>query len=121
MKFLANENFPLASVRRLRDAHYDVASVTEDAPGITDHEVLTRAQQEGRIVVTFDRDYGELLYRKNFSATMGIVYFRFHPYSPLEPAEMLLHLLKVAGIELMGKFTVVEKTGIRQRCLPIKK
>jgi predicted nuclease of predicted toxin-antitoxin system len=76
MKFLANENFPLASVRRLRDAHYDVASVTEDAPGITDHEVLTRAQQEGRIVVTFDRDYGELLYRKGFSATMGIVYFR---------------------------------------------
>jgi len=121
MKFLANENFPLASVRRLRVAHHDIASVIEDAPGITDHEVLTRAQKEGRIVVTFDRDYGELLYRKEFSATMGIVYFRFHPYSPLEPAEMLLDLLKLEGIELMGKFTVVERKGVRQRSLPIKK
>ena len=103
MKFLANENFPLASVRRLRDAHYDVASVTEDAPGITDHEVLTRAQQEGRIVVTFDRDYGELLYRKNFSATMGIVYFRFHPYSPLEPARDAFRFTEVGRNRVDGK------------------
>ena len=49
MRFLANENFPLPSVRLLRLGGYDVASVTEDSPGIEDTEVLTRA---------VNRDYG---------------------------------------------------------------
>ena len=61
MNFLANENFPLLSIHQLRNAHHDVASVIEDTPGAKDHEVLTRAQKEKRIVLTFDRDYGELL------------------------------------------------------------
>jgi len=121
MKFLANENFPLASVRHLRGAHFDVTSITEDTPGSTDHEVLTRAQKEGRIVLTFDRDYGELLYRKEFSSPIGIVYFRFHPSYPVEPGEMLLHLLKTEGVELMERFTVLERGGMRQRSIPIKK
>lgn len=46
MWFLANENFPLPSVRLLRQAGYDVASVTEDSPGIEDSEVLTRAAND---------------------------------------------------------------------------
>jgi predicted nuclease of predicted toxin-antitoxin system len=60
MWFLANENFPLPSVRLLRQAGYDVASITEDSPGIEDSEVLTRAANEQQVVITFDRDYGEL-------------------------------------------------------------
>jgi len=46
MRFLANENFPLLSVRLLRQAGYDVASMTEDSPGMEDSEVLTRAAYE---------------------------------------------------------------------------
>ena len=63
MRFLANENFPLRSVNRLREAGYDIASITEDSPGVTDSEVLARAADEERIILTFDRDYGELIYR----------------------------------------------------------
>jgi Domain of unknown function (DUF5615) len=43
MRFLANENFPLQSVRLLRQADLEVASITEDSPGIEDAEVLARA------------------------------------------------------------------------------
>jgi predicted nuclease of predicted toxin-antitoxin system len=63
MRFLANENFPLQSVRILRQADLEVASVTEDSPGIEDAEVLARAADEQRVILTFDRDYGELIYR----------------------------------------------------------
>lgn len=63
MRFLANENFPLPSIILLRQGGYDVASMTEDSPGMEDSEVLTRASDEQRIILTFDRDYGELIYR----------------------------------------------------------
>jgi predicted nuclease of predicted toxin-antitoxin system len=55
MNFLANENFPLFSIRFLRTAGYNVASVIEDTPGAKDHDVLKRAQKEVRILLTFDR------------------------------------------------------------------
>jgi hypothetical protein len=42
MLFLANENFPLESIRKLRKAGYDVVSVSEDSPGIEDKEILFR-------------------------------------------------------------------------------
>jgi predicted nuclease of predicted toxin-antitoxin system len=121
MNFLANENFPLVSINRLRNTNHDVASVLEDSSGAKDHEVLTRAQRENRIILTFDRDYGELLYREQLSAPSGIVYFRFDPVTPLEPTAILLELLATEGISLSGKFTVVERKGMRQRSLPAKK
>lgn len=62
MRFLANENFPLPSVRLLRSAGHDVLSITEESPGISDDRILARAVAEERIILTFDRDYGELIY-----------------------------------------------------------
>ena len=61
MQFLANEDVPMASIRRLRAAGYDVASIIEDSPGVKDESVLSRAHAEQRIILTFDRDYGELI------------------------------------------------------------
>jgi predicted nuclease of predicted toxin-antitoxin system len=115
MRFLANENFPVASIERLRQAGHDVAAVIYDSPGAKDSEVLSRAVDEERIVLTFDRDYGELVYRRGKSAPVGIVYFRFDPLFPEEPAERLLELVREKHISLEKKFTVVERGRIRQR------
>jgi len=84
MRLLLNENIPLASVRALREAGHDVLAITEYSPGITDQEVLQLAQRENRIVVTFDRDYGELIYRRGLPVPNGILYLRFSPKTPLE-------------------------------------
>lgn len=118
MRFLANENFPLPSVRNLQAAGYDVAVIIEDSPGIEDAEVLTRAVAERRLILTFDRDYGELIYRLGLSPPSGVIYLRYQPQSPIEPAKQLLILLQVEGLQLEGKFTVVERERIRQRPLP---
>ena len=117
MDFLANENFPLSSIRLMRNAGYDVASVIEDTPGAKDHEILKRAHEEIRIVLTFDRDYGELIYRRKSFTPTGVVYFRFDPFTPEEPAEILLNILKTGKVEILGKFTVVERGRIRQKVL----
>ena len=61
MQFLANENFPRASIRRLRAMGHDVASVLECAPGANDRQVLVKATSGKRVILTFDRDYGEMV------------------------------------------------------------
>jgi predicted nuclease of predicted toxin-antitoxin system len=118
IRFLANENFPLKSAYRLREACYDVVAIIESAPGAKDRELLTRAAREHRIVLTFDRDYGKLIFRDKLAVPAGVVYFRFVPATPVEPAEYLSKLLSMRDLRLEGKFTVVERGRVRQRPLP---
>lgn len=118
MLFLANENFPLPSVRLLREGGYDVASITEDSPGIKDTEVLARAVDEQRIILTFDSDYGELIYRFRLPSPTGVIYLRFRPHTPQEPATLLLNLLQIEELQFEERFTVMERDRIRQRPLP---
>jgi len=117
MKFLANENFPVASIRRLRASGFDVASVIEDSPGAKDESVLSRAHAEQRVVLTFDRDYGELVFKRRLLAPHGIIFLRFAPAYPEEPAERFRELLKVEHVSLEGQFTVVGRGWVRQRPL----
>ena len=114
VRLLANENIPLATVEALRAAGEDVLSVTEDSPGATDEAVIQWAKREERIVVTFDRDYGELVFHHRLPPPAGVLYMRFEPKSPKEPA-VFIEQLKEDGVELEGRFTVVNRDGIRQR------
>ena len=118
MQFLADENFPLRSVYRLRETGHDVRAVAEDSPGAKDREILLCAAQERRVVLTFDRDYGELIYRWRLPLPKGVIYFRLTPTTPEGPAERLLELLATEGLSVAGKFTVVENLQVRQRPLP---
>jgi len=118
MRFLANENFPLESVRQLRGTGHDVLSVGESMPGIEDAKILSLAAQEGRVLLTFDRDYGELIYLRGMASPLGVIYLRFNPLTPSHPAEVVLELEKVSGLRLENRYTVVEPPRIRQRPLP---
>jgi len=60
MRFLANENFPGQAVEALRAAGHDVAWIHADAPGSPDELVLARAAREAAVLLTFDKDFGEL-------------------------------------------------------------
>ena len=120
MKFLANENFPLVSVRKLRTEGFDVTAVIEDSPGAKDRQVLTQAYDESRIILTFDRDYGELIYRHKLPIPAGIIYLRFDPLTPQEPAAYVLQVLAAQNIILTDKFTVTRRDRIRQRNLPVE-
>lgn len=117
IRFLLNENVPLASICLLRQAGWDIAAIIEDSPGVSDTEVMARAHREQRIIVTFDRDYGELLYRRRLPAPPGILYLRFAPLTPEEPGEYVLRLLTNPNITLSGHFTVADRNQLHQRPL----
>jgi len=114
---LANENYPIASVRLLRRAGLDVVAVIEETPGVTDAQILQRAERERRVILTFDRDYGELIFRHRLGRPAGVVYFRYTPRIPEEPGDHLLKLLALPGLALVGQFSVVDRERIRQRPL----
>ncbi|HEX9023427.1 MAG TPA: DUF5615 family PIN-like protein [Geobacteraceae bacterium] len=116
---LANENFPLASVRLLRDAGHDVIAITETLQGITDTTVLDMASRQGRILLTFDRDYGELVFLRNLPCPPAIVLLRFDPITPDEAGIMITALLSSNLEQIIGRFIVLDRDHIRARPLPL--
>ncbi|MGH7094533.1 MAG: DUF5615 family PIN-like protein [Stellaceae bacterium] len=73
MRFLADENFPRAAVLALQAAGHDIAWVRTAMPGASDGEVLSRARDESRVLLTFDKDFGELAVRSRLPSDCGIV------------------------------------------------
>ena len=116
-RFLADENFLGDAVTALREAGHDIVWIRTDAPGSTDREVLTRAVAERRILLTFDKDFGDLAYRCRLPATCGIVLFRISLPSP----SIAVHLIKTilqSRNDWAGHFSVVEENRLRMRALP---
>ncbi|MBA2692238.1 MAG: DUF5615 family PIN-like protein [Rubrobacter sp.] len=118
MDFLADENFPAPSVHRLREAGHVVSAIASEEPGISDERVLDRAVVESRVILTFDRDYGQLIFDAGLPPPPGVVYFRFVPAFLEEPAERLLDILEKTTLSILGNFTVVERDRLRKRTLP---
>ena len=120
MRILANENFPGEAVKVLRERGHDVTWIRTDAPGMSDRDVLKRAQREDRIIVTFDKDFGELAYRFRLTSSCGVILFRISAPSPTEMTNRI-----IAGLESRtdwtGKFSVVEEKRIRMTPLPATK
>ncbi len=116
-RFLADENFLGDAVTALREAGHDIVWIRTDAPGSTDRQVLTRAVAERRILLTFDKDFGDLAYRCRLPATCGIVLFRISLPSP----SIAVHLIKTilqSRNDWAGHFSVVEENRLRMRALP---
>lgn len=85
LKFLANENFPLKSIEFLKSKNFDIISIGLDSPSIKDTEVMSIAIKEERTILTFDRDYGELIFKHNYKPAKGVVYLRINNYIPDRP------------------------------------
>ncbi len=118
MRLLANENIPLVSVRILRETGHDVVSITERSPGILDEAVMEIGHTEQRIIITFDRDYGELVFRRRLPAPAGVLYLRFLPMLPLEPAEYVAQLIaSVIALKGVRDAGVVESGSGKVRLL----
>jgi hypothetical protein len=70
MHFLANENFPLDAVQAVRNIGHDVAWIRTDAPGSKVRDILQRAVSEQRILLTFDKDFGDLAFQLGLPASL---------------------------------------------------
>jgi predicted nuclease of predicted toxin-antitoxin system len=117
MRILANENFPEEAVIALRKRKHDVAWIRTDAPGSSDQMVIERACSEERLIITFDKDFGELAFRSRLPAACGIVLFRIAAPSAMHVARTAVAALE-SRTDWAGNFAVVEEHRIRMRPLP---
>lgn len=106
MRFLADENFPLDAVESLRDAGHDVAWVRTDSPGSSDPQILERVIDECRVLLTFDKDFGELAFHSQLPSECGIVLFRLPMTSAADIARSVGAAI-ASGHEWAGHFATV--------------
>jgi predicted nuclease of predicted toxin-antitoxin system len=116
MRFLADENFPRPALEALRKAGWDVVSIAEECPGVPDEDVAALCAAQERILLTFDKDFGELVFHRGLPAGSGVVLFRITPDSPEDAADVALALVQ-AQPDLAGSFCVVTRDRIRIRPL----
>ena len=117
MTILADENVPGDAVRILRSAGHDVAWVPEGEPGIADIEILSRASEESRLLVTFDKDFGDLAFRARMPVSHGIVLFRLASMSKDTVPQFVADSL-ASQVEWEGHFSVITEHRIRVRAIP---
>jgi predicted nuclease of predicted toxin-antitoxin system len=116
MRLLVDENIATFAITALRQAGHDVVSVSEVAPRIRDSEIFAWGQREKRIIVTFDKDFGDLIFREQLPAA-GVVLVRAFQRNPTGQAEFLLTMF-VDEARWIGRFSTIDEDGIRQRPLP---
>ena len=116
MRLLADENFPWKAVAALRDLGHDVVWIKEAAPAIDDVQIFDWAVADGRILLTQDKDFGELAFHWGLPAQCGIVLFRVLPI----PDRVAAAATRVLGTEadFRNRFVVVEAWRVRERPLP---
>ncbi|QDL97521.1 hypothetical protein FLL57_09465 [Rhodopseudomonas palustris] len=116
MRWLADECVPASLVAALRADGHDVLYVAEMAAGLSDAEVVTMAASDGRLLLTEDKDFGELTVRFGL-AVPGLVLLRIDPANAKLQAARLKEAITRHGAELFGRYVVVDETRMRVRPL----
>ena len=111
-RLLLDENMPRSVAEGLAAAGHDVLPVATTAPGIDDRAVLALAREGQRWLLTFDADFGDLLFHKGAAPPPAVLYFRVHP---IVATEVLALALRVLGEDADAGFTVVTREGTRRR------
>ncbi|MXY80058.1 MAG: hypothetical protein F4Y94_10335 [Chloroflexi bacterium] len=116
MRFLADENLARSAVDALRSLGHDVAWVRSDSPGVSDEQILERAAAESRVLVTADKDFGELAFRRAAPAHGGVILVRVRGSEDVRATA--LAAAAQTRDDWAGQFAVVENDRIRITPLP---
>jgi predicted nuclease of predicted toxin-antitoxin system len=112
VELLADESCAGPVVRALRAAGHDLVVIAEVAKGASDERVMERAFTEGRILITEDRDFGELVYASG-RPTAGIVFVKFHSRARRTKPKAVVEAIAKLSERLRGGFAVVEPGRVR--------
>jgi predicted nuclease of predicted toxin-antitoxin system len=114
VKIVADENVDKQIVDGLRTQGHDVLFIAELDPGIEDTYVLVRSQQLGAILITADKDFGELVFRQRMPHS-GILLLRLDGLTSEEKASLVVTVVRSHGAQLSGRFAVLSTKALRLR------
>lgn len=114
MNLLADESIDREIVESLRREGHLVWYVAEMEPGISDRTVLDLANQKNALLLTADKDFGEIVFRQR-RLSRGVILLRLAGLSSEEKARIVRSLITFRERDLLGSFSVVTSTGVRIR------
>jgi predicted nuclease of predicted toxin-antitoxin system len=114
MKLIADEGLDKPIVDVLRNADFDVLYVLETNQGADDDLILATANSQQRILLTQDKDFGELVFRLQ-RTHYGVILIRLEGLAPALKAEIVLNAITAHKEELINAFTVIQPNAIRIR------
>lgn len=112
MRFLADESCDFAIVRALRAEGHDVFAVCEVMQRSNDRELIEQAYHEKRILLTEDKDFGQLVFVSH-ADTSGIILVRFPGTARQTLVQIVKQVVQEQGKELLGAFVVIQPGHIR--------
>ncbi len=115
MIIIADENIDHLLIEKLKQ-HFQVISIYESYRGASDNDIAEIATKENAIIITEDKDFGDLVFIHN-QAHLSVILLRYTFIERNEIHEVLINILKQKSFELMGKFTTVTSKKIRTRNL----
>lgn len=116
-RFLVDESVDFPVVLFLRNKGYDLTSIAEYSPSVEDIKILKRAYEQSRILLTNDKDFGYLVFKKKLKSK-GLLLFRLKDQSSQAKIEVLRFILENYKERLQGNFIVATKNKIRIRKIP---
>ncbi len=114
MILLADENIDVSVIARLRSVGHEVLAVSEMERGIPDELVLALGNQRTAILLTEDKDFGELVFRQAL-VHAGVILIRMEGASADIKGGFLARILEEHGSKLVGAFSVVSRSSLRVR------
>ena len=112
MRFVVDECTGPAVARWLREQQHDVFSVYEEARGMEDEDVLQKAVTENRIVITNDKDFGEMIFREG-KPHKGVILLRLEDERAISKIRVVERLLTQHADQLVDNFVVATSSTIR--------
>ncbi len=114
MRFLVDESTGAAVVEYLRRSGHDTLAVAEAMPQADDRDIIARAAREDRVLITNDKDFGELVFRSGW-AHHGVLLLRLHDESPSTRLNVIKSVLERYRDKLTGQFVVATEDSVRVR------
>jgi len=112
VRFLADESCDFAVVLALRAVSHDVAAIAEMSARATDEVVMELAIRAGRLLLTEDKDFGQLVHA-NQAATGGVILLRFPARARADLPGAVVKLVEQRGEGLRGRFVVLQPGRVR--------
>ena len=114
MKLLADENIEREFIDALRRENFEVLSIREINAGIDDEKVLQTAEEENAVLLTNDKDFGELVFRRKL-VSRGVLLLRLSDLPLAEKIEITVKAIRENETKLENAFTVISENSIRIR------
>ncbi len=117
LSLILDENIPKSTMESLEKVGFQIFSIRQNRPGITDKEIVKLSEKKKQPIIILDKDFGYLVYNQNLKPYC-VMLIRIKPQQPdqiFEAISTVLKWIEKENIDLNRKFIVFDGKSLRIR------